>query len=140
MRLTEQIDALEVLGVSAVRALVAPRVLACILALPLLTVVMDYLALVGSFAAEYVTSGVTWLQYQTACLAGLRFQDTLLATLKTVAFGYLIGVAGCYFGMTASGGTEGVGRAATRGVVLATLSVLIANVALVRLIQLLVGG
>jgi phospholipid/cholesterol/gamma-HCH transport system permease protein len=139
MRLTEQIDALEVLGFSALRELVGPRVLACILTLPILTVFMDYLALVGSFAAEHLTSGETWLQYSTACLAGLRFRDTLLATLKTLVFGYLVGVAGCYFGMNASGGTEGVGRAATRGVVLATLSVLLANVLLVRLIQ-LVGG
>jgi phospholipid/cholesterol/gamma-HCH transport system permease protein len=135
MRLTEQIDALEVLGFSAVRELVGPRVLACILALPILTVFMDYLAILGSFAAEHVASGVTWVQYRSACLAGLRFEDTLLATLKTLVFGYLIGVAGCYFGMAVTGGTEGVGRAATRGVVAATFSVLIANVVLVRLIQ-----
>ncbi len=138
MRLTEQIDALEVLGRSALRELVGPRVLACVLALPLLTVFMDYLALLGSFAAEHLTSGVTWLQYRTACLEGLRFQDTLFATLKPLAFGYLVGVAGCYFGMNAAGGTEGVGRAATRGVVWSILSVLLANVVLVRIIQLLV--
>jgi phospholipid/cholesterol/gamma-HCH transport system permease protein len=138
MRLTEQIDALEVLGFSAMRELVGPRVLACMLALPILTVFMDYLALIGSFAAEHMASGVSWLQYRSACLAGLRFTDTLLATLKPLAFGYLVGVAGCYFGMRATGGTEGVGRAATRGVVMATLSVLVANVLLVRLIQLVV--
>jgi phospholipid/cholesterol/gamma-HCH transport system permease protein len=138
MRLTEQIDALEVLGLSSMRELVGPRVLACILTLPLLTVFMDYLALAGSFTAEYLSSGVSWLQYRQTALAGLFFVDTLLATLKTLAFGYLIGVAGCYFGMSASGGTEGVGRAATRGVVVATLSVLLANVLLVRLIQLVV--
>ncbi len=137
MRLTEQIDALEVLGFSAMRELVGPRVLACALALPILTVFMDYLALIGSFAAEHMASGVSWVQYRSACLAGLRFTDTLLATLKPLAFGYLVGVAGCYFGMQAAGGTEGVGRAATRGVVAGTLSVLLANVVLVRLIQLL---
>jgi phospholipid/cholesterol/gamma-HCH transport system permease protein len=135
MRLTEQIDALEVLGHSTMRELVAPRVLACVLALPLLTVFMNYLAVLGSFAAETWTSGVTWLQYRQNALAGLVFQDTLLATLKTLVFGYLIGAAGCYHGMTATGGTEGVGRAATRGVVVATLSVLLANVLLVRAIQ-----
>jgi phospholipid/cholesterol/gamma-HCH transport system permease protein len=138
MRLTEQIDALEVLGFSAVRELVGPRVLACVLALPILTVFMDYLALVGSFAAEHTASGVSWVQYRQASLAGLRFADTLLATLKPLAFGFLVGVAGCYFGMRAEGGTEGVGRAATRGVVVATLSVLIANVILVRVIQLII--
>ena len=136
MRLTEQIDALEVLGLSAMRELVGPRVLACILALPILTVFMDYLALLGSFAAEHFASGRE-LGCNTARRAwsGLRFADTLLATLKPLVFGYLVGVAGCYFGMRAEGGTEGVGRAATRGVVVATLSVLLANVVLVRLIQ-----
>jgi phospholipid/cholesterol/gamma-HCH transport system permease protein len=138
MRLTEQIDALEVLGHSSVRELVGPRVLACILTLPLLTTFMDYLALAGSFAAEHLASGMPWLQYRQMALERLDFGNTLAATLKTLVFGYLIGVAGCYFGMNASGGTEGVGRAATRGVVAATLSVLIANVLLVRLIQLFV--
>src|SRR5262249_42149800 len=109
MRLTEQIDALEGLGLSAMRELIVPRGLACVLTLLFLTVFMDYLALIGSSTAENWTSGVTWLQYHTAALAGLRFQDTLLATLKTLVFGYLIGVAGCYFGLKATGGTEGVG-------------------------------
>jgi phospholipid/cholesterol/gamma-HCH transport system permease protein len=59
------------------------------------------------------------------------------ATLKTAVFGYLIGVTGCYFGMHAEGGTEGVGRAATRGVVVSIFLVLIANVLLVRAIQML---
>jgi phospholipid/cholesterol/gamma-HCH transport system permease protein len=136
MRLTEQIDALEVLGFSAMRELVGPRVLACVLALPILTVFMDYLALWGSYLAERLTSGATWLQYREACLVGLRLHDVLPATLKTMTFGYLIAVSGCYFGMTAVGGTEGVGRAATSGVVVATLSVVVANVLLVRLIQL----
>jgi phospholipid/cholesterol/gamma-HCH transport system permease protein len=139
MRLTEQVDALEVLGLSAMRELVGPRVLACIVALPILTVFMDYLALFGSFAAEHMASGASWVQYRSNCLAGLRFADTLLATLKPLVFGYLVGVAGCYFGMQAAGGTEGVGRAATRGVVVATLSVLLANVVMVRLIQLIVA-
>ena len=63
-------------------------------------------------------------------------EDVVPAVLKTIVFGFLIGVTGCYAGMNASGGTEGVGRAATRGVVVATLCVLLSNVVLVRLIQL----
>lgn len=137
MRLTEQIDALEVLGQSPLRMLVAPRVLACMLALPLLTVFLSYCALAGSFAAEATAGTMSWMQYQNESLRGLRMEDVLPATLKTVAFGYLIGVTGCYFGMAAHGGTEGVGRAATRGVVVSTLLVLASNVLLVRVIQLL---
>jgi phospholipid/cholesterol/gamma-HCH transport system permease protein len=135
MRLTEQIDALESMGVSPIRLLVAPRVLACMLALPVLTVFIVYCGLASSFAAEALGGNLSWVQYQSECLRGLRLADVVPATLKTVAFGYLIAVAGCYFGMQAHGGTEGVGRAATRGVVVSTLLVLASNVLLVRFIQ-----
>jgi phospholipid/cholesterol/gamma-HCH transport system permease protein len=138
MRLTEQIDALEVLGLSPWRQLVGPRVLACMLALPLLTVEIAALAILGSYAAEALGGTMTWQEYWSHCLAGLRLQDVIPAALKTVAFGYLIGVTGCYFGMTASGGTEGVGRAATRGVVVSIFLVVVSDVLLVRVIQLLV--
>jgi phospholipid/cholesterol/gamma-HCH transport system permease protein len=137
LRLTEQIDALEVLGLSPLRHLVAPRVLACMLTLPLLTLFIDYLAIGGSFAAEALGGTMSWVQYQAECVRALRLADVLPATLKTVAFGYLIGVTGCYFGLTAHGGTEGVGRAATRGVVLSLFLVLASNVVLVRVIQML---
>jgi phospholipid/cholesterol/gamma-HCH transport system permease protein len=136
MRLTEQVDALEVLGLSPLRTLVGPRVLACMVAMPLLTMFIIYFALAGSFAAEWMGGGLTWLAYRNEWLSGLRLADVLPAALKTVVFGYLIGVTGCYFGMHSQGGTEGVGQAATRGVVWSTLLVLASNVVLVRLIQL----
>jgi phospholipid/cholesterol/gamma-HCH transport system permease protein len=136
MRLTEQIDALEVLGLSALRYLVAPRVLACVLALPLLTVQIAALAIAGSYAAESLAGGMAWAEYWNACLLGLRLNDVIPATAKTVVFGFLVGVTGCYYGMSARGGTEGVGRAATRGVVVSILLVVVSDVVLVRLIQL----
>jgi phospholipid/cholesterol/gamma-HCH transport system permease protein len=138
MKLTEQIDALEVLGLSPLRQLVAPRVLACMLALPLLTVFIAYLAVIGSYGAEALGGHLSLTQYRRDCLRELRVQDMLPAVLKTMVFGYLVAVTGCYFGMTAYGGTEGVGRAATRGVVVSTLLVLASNVLLVQLI--LTGG
>jgi phospholipid/cholesterol/gamma-HCH transport system permease protein len=137
MRLTEQIDALEMLGLSPLYQLVAPRVLACMLALPLLTVFIGYLALAGSYGAEGLGGNLSWMQYQAASLRSLRLEDVIPATLKTMVFGYLIGVTGCYFGLQATGGTEGVGQAATRGVVVSTFLVLASNVLLVRVIQLL---
>ena len=140
MRLTEQIDALEVLGQSPLRLLIAPRVLGCMMALPLLTVFIIYCALAGSLAAEMMAGHLSWEQYRSEFLRGLRLEDVIPATLKTVVFGYLIGVSGCYFGMKAGGGTEGVGKAATRGVVYSTLLVLASNVLLVRLIQVLAKG
>lgn len=137
MRLSEQIDALEVLGISPLHQLVGPRVMASMIALPMLTVVMGFLALGGSFAAELLGGKMSWQEYQVECLRGLRLEDVVPATLKTIVFGYLVGVTGCYFGINAKGGTEGVGRAATQGVVLSIFLVVVSNVLLVRLIQVL---
>lgn len=137
MKLTEQIDALAVLGLPAERQLVGPRVLACVLVLPLVTVFIDYLALGGSFVAETMTSGTTWLHYRSSCLRGLKWDDMTAHTLKTLVFGFFTGVAGCYHGLNATGGSEAVGTAATRGVVTAILGVLLADVVLVRVIHLL---
>ena len=141
MRLSEQIDALEALGLSPLKHLVAPRVLAAMLALPCLTVLMAYIALGSSYFAEYLGGDMTLTQYQTAVLAGLSGRAMLvkivLSTLKTIVFGYLVAVTGCYFGMNATGGTEGVGIAATRGVVGSIFLVLVANVFLVKAIEMM---
>jgi phospholipid/cholesterol/gamma-HCH transport system permease protein len=137
MRLSEQIDALEMLGIPPMRELVGPRVLACMIALPLLHVFISALALASGFVAENVVAHSTWLKYQTAALREVYPQDVIPAALKTIVFGYLVGVAGCFFGMRAQGGTEGVGRAATNGVVVSCLLVMAADVVLVGLIQLL---
>jgi phospholipid/cholesterol/gamma-HCH transport system permease protein len=135
MRLTEQIDALEVLGLSPLRELVAPRMLACMLSLPLLTLYITFLALGAGYLAEALGGSLSFAQYRNACVSVLTLSDVVPALLKTVVFGFLIGVVGCYKGMTASGGTEGVGRAATGGVVVSIFLVLVADVLLVKLIQ-----
>jgi phospholipid/cholesterol/gamma-HCH transport system permease protein len=137
MKLTEQIDALEVLGVSPIQRLIAPRVAACVLALPLLTIFIAYLALLSGYLAEAVGGSMSATQFMNECLRVLTLRRAIAATLKTMVFGYLIAITGCYCGLTASGGTEGVGRAATRGVVVSTMLVLAANVFLVRIIQLI---
>ena len=137
MRLTEQIDALEVLGLSPLRELVAPRVFACMMTLPLLTLFIAYLALGAGYFAEALGGSLSWTQYRTECLRVLTLHDAVPAVLKTIAFGYLIGISGCWFGINARGGTEGVGQAATRGVVVSLFLVLVSDVLLVKLIQLL---
>ena len=123
------------LGQSPLQVLAAPRVLACILALPILTAFIVYFALGGGYAAEVLGGHLSWVQFRTESLRGLRLEDVVPATLKTMVFGYLIGTTSCYFGMQATGGTEGVGRAATRSVVASTFLVLASNVMLVRVIQ-----
>jgi phospholipid/cholesterol/gamma-HCH transport system permease protein len=135
MKLSEQLDALEMLGIPPMRVLVGPRVLACMIALPVLHIFISALALLSGFAAENVVGTTNWLKYQSACLRELYPNEVIPAALKTMVFGYLIGVSGCYAGVTAKGGTEGVGRAATQGVVTSCLLVLAADVLLVGIIQ-----
>lgn len=139
MRVNEQVDALELLGVSPMKRLVAPRVLACVLAVPLLHVLIATLAIGSGFVAESVVGQTTWLKYQTAVMRELYLFDVLPALLKTLAFGFLAGVTGCYLGLSARGGSEEVGAAATNSVVVCSLLVLLADVFLVGLTRLIVG-
>jgi phospholipid/cholesterol/gamma-HCH transport system permease protein len=139
MRVSEQVDALELLGVSPMRLLIAPRVLACILAVPMLHVLVSALAIGSGFAAETMSGSTSWLKYQTAVLAELRLPEIVPAGLKTLVFGGLIGTTGCYVGLSAKGGSEGVGKAATDSVVACSLLVLLADVLLVGLIRAIVG-
>ncbi|MFQ3592771.1 MAG: ABC transporter permease [Gemmataceae bacterium] len=140
MRLTEQIDALEVMGQDPVRELVAPRVLACMLALPVLTIFIDYLALVAGYAAEMLGGNLSTQQYINNTVRLLYLSQVVPAVAKTILFGYLVGLIGCWQGLTAQGGTEGVGQATTRAVVASIFAVLVANVFLVKAIQLLLGN
>jgi phospholipid/cholesterol/gamma-HCH transport system permease protein len=94
------------------------------------------MALGSSALAELMGGSLSWTQYHTAMLRGLVQAPVIAATLKTVIFGLLIAVAGCWHGLNAPPGAEGVGVAATRGVVWATLFVLLSNVVLVKVIQL----
>jgi phospholipid/cholesterol/gamma-HCH transport system permease protein len=137
MKLSEQIDALEVMGLSPMRQLVGPRVLACMIALPVLTVYIGIIAITGSYLAEMIGGGISSTQYQNDIWRGLAQGKFVPSTLKTVVFGYLIAVTGCYTGMNADGGAEGIGKAATQSVVGSILLVLLANVLLARMIQII---
>lgn len=135
MAVHEQVDALQLLGVSPMRRLVGPRVLACVLAVPLLHMVVSVLAVGSGFAAEAVGGSMAWAKYQTLVMQELRLGEVVPSGLKTLAFGGLIGATGCFVGLSARGGSEGVGRAATDSVVACTLLVLLADVLLVGLIR-----
>ncbi len=135
MRVSEQIDALQLLGVSPLRRLIAPRIVACVFAVPLLHVLIAMTALGSGFVAESVTGSTTYLKYDTAALRELLLQDVIPAGLKTLAFGFVVGVTGCYIGLNAREGSEGVGRATTDSVVACCLLVLAADVILVGLIK-----
>ncbi len=138
MALTEEVDALAVLGAPTIPTLVTPRVLACTLALPLLTVIIDASAVLGGLLAELTAGGLSAQVFWQRSLLFLRLADIIPATLKTAVFGLLIGLLGCWTGLHAERSTEAVGRAATRGVVRSMLAVFAANVVLVPWLQTIV--
>jgi phospholipid/cholesterol/gamma-HCH transport system permease protein len=134
MRVTEQIDALEALAVDSFKYLAVTRIIACVVALPILTVLMDASGLLGGYLAEAAVSNMSAGLYVSRAFARVDFADFLPATLKTMVFGFIIGAVSSYLGFETRGGTEGVGRASTRSVVLASLFIIGVNVVLVRLI------
>jgi phospholipid/cholesterol/gamma-HCH transport system permease protein len=139
MRVTEQIDAMEVSAVEPMRFLVATRVLACILMLPLLTLSADFCAIVTGWIADTVAEPISLRHFVDTATQGVVFSDFIPPTLKTLVYGLIIGIVSCFQGMRTTGGTAGVGRSATSSVVLSSLFVIVADVALVRLIQIIYG-
>lgn len=134
MRVTEQIDALEASAVDAFRYLVVTRVVACVIALPLLTTLMNFSGMLGGFIAENAATGLSFPLYFQRAFALIEASDYVPATLKTMVFGFIIATISSFLGFTTTSGTEGVGRASTRSVVLSSIGIIVANVVLVRLI------
>jgi phospholipid/cholesterol/gamma-HCH transport system permease protein len=134
MKVTEQIDAMEASAVDPHKFLVATRVLACMLMLPLLTLVADFFGIVMGWVANTAAEPISLPLFVHDGFKDVTFNDFLPPTLKTIVFGLLIGTISCFQGMRATGGTEGVERAATNSVVLASLFIILADVLLVRLI------
>ncbi len=134
MKVTEQIDALEAVAVDSFKFLAVTRILACVIAMPLLTTVTDFCGIVGGFLAERAISGMSWQLYFQRAFSLIEFQDFLPATLKTAVFGMIIGTIASYLGFTTTQGTEGVGQASTRAVVISSILIIMTNVVLVKLI------
>jgi phospholipid/cholesterol/gamma-HCH transport system permease protein len=135
MKVTDQIDAMEVSAVDPFKYLAATRVAACILMLPLLTLAADFCGIVMGWVAATLAQPVSARLFFQNGFKDVTFHDFLPPTLKTAVYGSIIGFIGCFQGMTVKGGTEGVGRAATSAVVLSSLFIILADVVLVRLIM-----
>jgi phospholipid/cholesterol/gamma-HCH transport system permease protein len=134
MKVTEQIDAMEASAVNTYKFLAGARVLACIVALPLLTLAADVCGILMGWVADTLHEPVSLQFFLNKGLNGVTFSDVLPPTLKTLVFGLIIGLVSCFQGMNTSGGTEGVGRSATSAVLLSSLFIILADVLLVRLI------
>src|SRR5437667_382168 len=134
MKVTEQIDALEANAVDAFKFLTLTRVIACMIAMPLLTTMLNFAGIFGGYVAEAASSGMSWRLYFERSFSILGFSDLIPATLKTIVFGYLIATVGCYLGFTTTRGTEGVGEASTRSVVMSSILIILSDVILVKMI------
>ncbi|MBI3073543.1 MAG: ABC transporter permease [Deltaproteobacteria bacterium] len=134
MRVTEQLDAIRSMGADPIRKLVAPRVLATLIILPLLTILADVLAVLGSmFIICLEHSDVTPAFYINSVFETIRMSDVISGTGKTFFFAMFIAIIGCYQGFSAEGGTEGVGNATTRTVVVTSTSILVSDFFLTKL-------
>jgi phospholipid/cholesterol/gamma-HCH transport system permease protein len=134
MKVTEQIDAMEASAVDPHKFLAGTRILACIIALPLLTMAADFFGIMAGWLATTIADPVSLRFFINRGLNGASFNDLLPPTLKTAVFGFIIGLVASFQGMRTTGGTEGVGRSATSAVLLSSLFIILADVLLVRLI------
>jgi phospholipid/cholesterol/gamma-HCH transport system permease protein len=137
MAVTEQVDALRALAANPVRKLVVPRVAALVLALPMLTILADTIALFGGLVMAVVEIGQTRLYYMNHVLSALTVRDIFSGVGKTVFFAFFIGIIACYNGINAKGGADGVGKATTHTVVASSISVIISDFFLTKLFILL---
>jgi phospholipid/cholesterol/gamma-HCH transport system permease protein len=134
MKVTEQIDAMEASAIDPHKYLAATRVVAAIVALPLLTVVADFCGILAGWIATTLIEPTSLKLFLTNGFRSVTFDDVLPPTLKTAIFGLIIALVSSFKGMGTKGGTEGVGRSATGSVVLSSLLIILADVILVRLI------
>lgn len=132
MKVTEQIDAMEVSGTNPFKYIVVTRVLSATLMLPLLTIYSDIISMFGSFVGVNIKGDVSFTLYLSQAMAVLSFSDVFPSLIKTLFFGFAIGIISCYKGYNSTKGTEGVGQAANSSVVIASLLIFILDMLAVQ--------
>jgi phospholipid/cholesterol/gamma-HCH transport system permease protein len=139
MLVTEQVDAMRAMGTDPSRKLVTPRVLGAILVLPLLTALYDFIGLLGGCVASVFSLRLNAVEFWTRAINALEFPDIMQGMMKPLVYGFILATVGCYKGLTARGGTQGVGRATTQAVVVASVLIIAADLFLTKL-SLYLGG
>jgi len=137
MKVSEQIDAMEVSSTNPIRFLVVPRVLAATLMIPILVLYADALGILGSWAGANIKGDVTFALFFTQAFMAIGFMDFIPAVIKTFFFGAAIGFVGCFKGFTAGRGTASVGKAANQSVVLASVFVILIDLIAVQITDML---
>jgi phospholipid/cholesterol/gamma-HCH transport system permease protein len=127
MRVTEQIDALYILKTDPIDYLVIPRVIACSLMLPLLTIISLVTGLLGGLFISDSLYGISYSLFLQSAQNFLETWDLISSMLKSLIFGVLIAIIGCSWGLTTTGGAKGVGQSTTTAVVTSLLAIFVAN-------------
>ncbi len=135
MKVTEQIDAMRAMGVDPTKKLVTPRVVATAVMLFFLSIISDLVGLAGGYVISYLRLGLNTNEYWNTAYQALRFEDVVMGLSKPFVFGLIIATIGCYYGMSAKGGTQGVGRATTQAVVAASVLILVSDYFLTQLLM-----
>jgi phospholipid/cholesterol/gamma-HCH transport system permease protein len=134
MVVTEQIDAMRALGTDPMKKLVTPRITATVFMLFFLSIISDLVGLAGGLFVAKLLLNLDARQYWSTAWQALVFQDVFMGLLKPVLFGFIIASVGCYYGITARGGTQGVGRATTQAVVAASVFILVTDFFVTKLL------
>jgi len=132
MKVTEQIDAMRALGTDPIQKLVTPRLLSTSFMLPLLTIIADFVGMVGGFIIAQFYLGLSARQYWTSVWKALEWNDVAQGLLKPLVFAVVISLIGCFYGLRTTGGTQGVGRATTQAVVSATVLIFILDLLITK--------
>ena len=139
MVVSQQIDAMRALGTDPIRKLVAPRLWALLVSLPLLTVLADVLGIFGGWVTAVLLYSVSSSVFISAVRDGITTDDLIGGVVKPLVFSLIIGTIACRQGLSTEGGTVGVGRSTTRAVVLASIIVIIADYFLAKALQVILG-
>jgi phospholipid/cholesterol/gamma-HCH transport system permease protein len=121
MKVTEQIDAMRALGTDPSQKLITPRLIATCIVLPLLTIIADFMGLFGGYLIALGILKMTSAQYWNSAWQALVYRDVVFGLLKPFVFAFVVALVGCYYGITTTGGTQGVGRSTTRAMVVASV-------------------
>ena len=127
MNVSQQIDAIRALGTSPIKKIVIPRVLACLIVLPMLTVIANFIGIAGSLVIGVTELGLDPLFYYQKVVYTITITDFVVGVTKTLFFAFFISIVGCYYGLRTKGGTQGVGIATTKSVVTSSILIVISD-------------
>ena len=133
MKVTEQIDAMRALGTDPIQKLVTPRMIATAVMLPLLTIVADFVGLIGGYVIARLSIGLSTSQYWTSAYRALEYNDITQGLLKPFVFAFMVSLVGCFYGLRTTGGTQGVGHATTQAVVVSSVWIFVITSLLTRI-------